>query len=150
MSLFDTVMRLCREGKRIEISLAAHSMSVGNRVMVRDGIWKGNLGIEKVSAEEALRQIEDAYDIFRRALPSGVGKRWSWFHAEPCSDEEILWGEDRDTACARLECIVLCHILNGSLNPESAPFRDKWFWQSERFSDLIILKEWLICSDCRL
>lgn len=77
MSLFDTVMRLCREGKRIEISLAAHSMSVGNRVMVRDGIWKGNLGIEKVSAEEALRQIEDAYDLFRRALPSGVGKRWS-------------------------------------------------------------------------
>lgn len=118
--------------------------------MVRDGIWKGNLGIEKVSAEEALRQIEDAYDLFRRALPSGVGKRWSWFHAEPCSDDEILWGEDRDTACARLEFIALCHILNGSLSPESAPFRDKWFWQSERFSDLIILKEWIICSDCCL
>ena len=95
MSLFDTVMRLCREGKRIEISLAAHSMSVGNRVMVRDGIWKGNLGIEKVSAEEALRQIEDAYDLFRRALPSGVGVWWSWFHVEPCSDEEILWRRPR-------------------------------------------------------
>lgn len=137
-------MHRAEEGERVRISLTSRSVHISDEAID----LSGNLGLARLSTEEALATIEEAFDVYRRSLSSVVehGEGHRWFHAAPCAESDILWGEDRVLARLRLELTVLFLILNGSLDPQSALFRGKWFWQSPRQPELIILTEWLQAS----
>ena len=67
-----------------------------------------------------------------------------YFMALPESDLEdgdMLYGQHRDTAQFELEFYILCRIIGGfTWNPETM---GKWFWQSEKDKDLVILRKWV-------
>ena len=51
----------------------------------------------------------------------------------------MLYGQHRDTAQFELEFYILCRIIGGfTWNPETM---GKWFWQSEKDKDLVILRK---------
>ena len=53
---------------------------------------------------------------------------------------EIAAGEPRLIAQAKLEGFVLCAVLAGLLKWN--PLYGNWFWQSQRYTKLVLLKEW--------
>lgn len=56
-------------------------------------------------------------------------------------DEDMLYGERRDKAQIELELYILCQLLNGfQWNTETL---GKWFWQSTRDKDLVLLRQWI-------
>ncbi len=53
----------------------------------------------------------------------------------------MLYGERRDKAQIELELYILCQLLNGfQWNTETL---GKWFWQSTRDKDLVLLRQWI-------
>lgn len=94
---------------------------------------------------DAYSEIEELYANFKRSYPSeqSVNHKHDYFKAlkaEEMTDSELVNGEDRRLARARLETSFLCWVLNGSLTWDDDT---KWFWQSKSDKDLIILKEWI-------
>lgn len=141
MRLLSHIMARAEEGAKVIVSLSSHSVAIDG-VAVDLSEWAES---DAASPNAALAEIEHAFDVYRRSLSSEVEpkNRHEWFHAGPCSEDEILWGEDRSLARLRLELTVLRNILNGSLTPDTQPFIGKWFWQSAVHPELVILREWL-------
>lgn len=141
MRLLTHIMARAEEGARVAVSLSSHSVAIDG-VAVDLTEWAES---DAASPDAALAEIEHAFDVYRRSLPSEVEpkNRHEWFHAAPCTEDEILWGEDRSLARLRLELALLRNISNGSLTPNTQPFIDKWFWQSAVHPELVILREWL-------
>lgn len=95
--------------------------------------------------EDAYSEIEKLYANYKYSYPSEHSSNYkhNYFKAlkaEEMTDAELVNGEERMLARARLEASFLCWVLNGSL-----VWKDdsKWFWQSEADKELIILKEWV-------
>lgn len=63
---------------------------------------------------------------------------------ENLSNESLMCGGYRNIAQCRLELTVLIFILNKSLNPNDDIFKGKWFWQSDKDKELVILKKWIV------
>ena len=78
-----------------------------------------------------------------RSVPDRIKLQRVFFRALPedqHTDEDLITGEPRQAARERLEMAVLEGSLNGSLKwPDSK----KWFWQSKKDPDLIILQKWV-------
>ncbi len=95
--------------------------------------------------DDALGEIEKLYINFKKSYPSARSSyhRHDYFKAlsaEEMTDEELVNGEDRTVARAKLEANFLCWVLNGCLTWND---NSKWFWQSATEPDLIILKGWI-------
>ena len=56
-------------------------------------------------------------------------------------DEDMLFGVGRDIAQVELELYILCQIILGI--GWDANKMGKWFWQSNKDRDLVILKNWV-------
>lgn len=102
--------------------------------------------VNATPVEDAYSEIEKLYMNYKLSYPSEHSKRSSreYFKAldsEEMSIEELVNGEERTLAKARLEANFLCMVLNGSLTWED---ESKWFWQSNVDKELIILKEWIV------
>ena len=92
-----------------------------------------------------LEEIERLYENFKRSYPSDRSRYHlhDYFKALPSSemtDAELINGEERTVARARLEASFLCWVLNGSLTWQND---NHWFWQSPNDEDLIILRRWI-------
>ena len=57
------------------------------------------------------------------------------------TDEELVNGEDRNVAKAKLEGFILCATLAGYLIWDERKM-GKWFYQGKD-KDLVILREWI-------
>lgn len=90
--------------------------------------------------------VEELYRRYKHSIPSerSQSKSRRYFMALPESDLEdgdMLYGQHRDTAQFELEFYILCRIIGGfTWNPETM---GKWFWQSEKDKDLVILRKWV-------
>jgi hypothetical protein len=61
---------------------------------------------------------------------------------EELTDEQLMCAERREVAQAKLEGFILCMILENKLI-WNEHIMGKWFWQSKKDSDLVILKKWI-------
>lgn len=95
---------------------------------------------------DAMTVIESLYESYKHSIPSerSESHRRKYFCALPekeLSDNDMLYGERRETARCRLELFVLMAIVDGRLT-----WRDEWgtwFWQSPHDKDLIIFRQWI-------
>lgn len=92
-----------------------------------------------------LEEIEKLYSRFKRSYPSERSEHhmndyFKALCADELTDEDLVYGEERTVARARLEGSFLCWVLNGSLTWNDDAH---WFWQSKSDPDLIILKRWI-------
>ena len=84
--------------------------------------------------------VEELYDIYKRSVPTreklnGNNPYFKAIDIEDLNEVDIINGEQRNVAQAMLEL----YILKANLNIDD----DKWFWQSKKDRDLIVLKKWL-------
>jgi hypothetical protein len=136
------------EGAHFSISFENRNLKINNRCIIKDGQYEGVLTLPQTDTLTALKNIETLYNYYRNSIPSArsEAKRKTYFQALPESqltDEDMLYGQQRDEAQFKLELYVLCYILNGSLVWDEFA-KDKWFWQSPNVEGLILLKTWII------
>lgn len=84
--------------------------------------------------------VEELYNIYKRSIPTreklnGNNPYFKAINVEDLNEVDILNGEQRNIAQAMLEL----YIMKSNLKIDD----DKWFWQSKKDRDLIVLKKWL-------
>lgn len=97
--------------------------------------------------ECVLENIENLYENFRFSVPTKESASYGkcYFKALPVgdlSDWDMANNEKREVAKAKLELYILMSVIAGSLywNEE---IMGKWFWQSKKCPDLILLRDWI-------
>lgn len=145
-NIYNEAIQKVKEGARFRINFETRSLKIDGKYVIKNGQYEGTL-LSPVDAEATKSYIEALYNRYQHSIPSerSDGQRKAYFQALPeqeLSDEDMLYGECREEARIKLELYILCAILNGSLKWDKIA-RDKWFWQSPRYSSLILLKQWI-------
>ncbi|MCS3356661.1 hypothetical protein NXW00_19205 [Bacteroides thetaiotaomicron] len=105
------------------------------------------IGVELcASLDEFLSNVEHLYTRYKHSIPSTMSecKSRKYFKAlsdKDLEDEDMLFGVGRDIAQVELELYILCQIILGI--GWDANKMGKWFWQSNKDRDLVILKNWV-------
>ena len=145
-NIYEEAVQAVEEGAKFMIDFPSRCLKVGDKQIIRDGEYDGELGVEPCTPEEFLARVEELYHAYKHSIPSERSESRSrrYFRALPereLSDEDMLYGQRRDRAQAELELYLLCQILNGlKWNPETM---GRWFWQSKQDKDLVILRHWV-------
>lgn len=140
-----------RFGARFSIDLQKRNLKVSGKHIIENGKYDGELGLEVIdSTQEALQTLEPLYIMYKHSVPSerSESRRRTYFKAIPEKDmteEDMLYGENREVSRFALEFRLLCYILNGSIVWDDIEGgQSKWFWQSQADKDFIILKSWVV------
>ena len=146
-NIYQTAIQAAERGMKVTVRLPERTLQVDSELLIDAGRHEGELGFPRTDEDTALGMIEDAYVRYRQSIPDGAAITGNcWFRAkswDELSDRELVTGEKRSVARCRLETTLLMLILNGSLSADSPAFRDKWFWQSSKYKELIILTNFL-------
>ena len=149
-NIYKYTMDAAEEERKVRIEIIGRTLTVDNNVIIDKGIYRGELGLPVVATKVALEMIEDAYIKYKSSMPNeetNITCRSSLFTALPSqklSDEDLISSEYRSIARIRLELTVLIMILNKSIDWDSEQLAGKWFWQSSKEKNLVLLKEWIV------
>lgn len=145
-NIYNETINKVVEGAKFTVNYETLSLKVDGKYVIKNGKYEGEL-LPQIDVGTTISYIEALYNRYRHSIPSerSEGQRKVYFQAlseNELSDEDMLYGERREEAQIKLELYVLCAILNGSLNWDEIA-KDKWFWQSEKYPTLILLKQWI-------
>ena len=133
-------------GEPFRCDLSKHNLWVGGEPVVTDGSFEGDMGSQALDGDP-MRRIEELYASYKRSVPSERSERrrrsgcqFMALDLDDLSDDDMVYGERRETAQARLEMFVLFSILSGALKWHDS--WGTWFWRSEKDRDLVLLKDW--------
>lgn len=149
-NIYKYTMDAAEEERKVRIEIIGRTLTVDNNIIIDKGIYRGELGLPVVATKVALEMIEDAYIKYKSSMPNeetNITCRSSLFKALPSqklSDEDLISSEYRSIARIRLELTVLILILNKSIDWDSEQLAGKWFWQSSKEKNLVLLKEWIV------
>lgn len=133
------------KGARFYIDFPRRSLKINNRFLIENGETTIPLGIN--TSTNPLYDIESAYSIYHHSVPSERSERnkHTYFSALPeqfLDADDLLYGQPRELARFNLEYLVLAHILLGDLKWDNFA-AGKWFWKSNAYPSLILLKQWI-------
>lgn len=114
----------------------------GHKVLIKNGVAVGDFKIPDDPV--TIEQIEELYAVYKTSVPNGIRYKRPYFRAlsaDQLTTQNLIAGANRQEAKDKLELTVLIGILNGSL---VWPDQTKWFWQSEKDKDLILLRDWFV------
>lgn len=143
-NIYQETIQKVSQGARFKVNFQRRSLKVDGKYIIKDGKYEGTFDIPECSAP--LDELDNLYLAYRHSLPTerSEAKRKQYFRALPeheLSDEDMMFGEQRDIAQVKLELFVLGNVLQNALKWEDfAP--GKWFWKSTANPTLILLKEW--------
>lgn len=145
MNIYQEAITSVENGTKFHVNLQNRSLKLGNKYIIKNGEYNGDLGVQPCSTDECLSNIEQLYRRYKYSVPSerSVSERKNYFKAlmeHELDNDDFMFGERRETAKIKLELYLLCQILNGFKWDQSF---GKWFWQSKNEKDLVILKEWV-------
>lgn len=146
-NIYQTVLDSIINGARFRIDFKSRTLVVNRKRIINNGVYDGNLMIEKAAdIQSFLKEVERLYAWYKHSVPSerSVGKQHLYFKALPESeltDEDMLYGQGREVQQFRLEMYILCQLIYGLAWDERQ--MGKWFWQSKKDKDLVILRDWL-------
>lgn len=146
MTIYDELVEKVIQGWNFYINFRTQDIKVGHEYLVKNGQWDKSQELIKPVTEDILQQIEELYIMYKYSRPTEKSEtsRRKYFKALPMTelaDEYLIYADDRSVRQAILEGFILCHVLNGTFTWKES--YGKWFWQSERDKDLVILKEWI-------
>lgn len=98
-----------------------------------------------ITLQECLSRIEELYHDYKYSTPTENDKRRSYFYALPpdkMTDEELIFGNDREQTKEVLELYVLEMIVCGVLVWDKNIMHGNWFYKGND-PDLVILREWI-------
>lgn len=145
-NIYKESIEKVEQGSRFNVNFIDRSLKIDGKYIIKNGQFDGCLGIEP--SDFFLAEIERLYHRYNHSIPSARSdsKRCNYFRALPeheLDDEDMLYGEHRETAQIALELYLLIAIINESIVWDEFA-KDKWFWQSPNEPSLIILKKWII------
>jgi len=150
MTIYEELIKRVEEGESFYINLKNQALKIGKEFIVADGFYDDERILyttSELEMSEILAYIETLYENYKYSLPSerSDSRRRQYFKALPVdklTDKQMATGQRREVARARLEGFILCMIVDGFFvwNEEEM---GKWFWQSQRDLDLVILRNWI-------
>lgn len=142
MTVVEQLIEKVENGVHFHIDFKKKSMKVNGKYLVKDGEYSGEYGFLPC---KALEKIEELYKNYKYSYPSERGEHYiSYFMALPMedmTDAEMVFGEEREIARAKLESYILGLMLSGFQWNSQEELKGKWFWQGND-KDLIIFKSW--------
>jgi len=146
-NIYQESIAAVQQGAKFQVNFQKMMLKIDNKVIINNGKYEGNLGLSLVtSAEEFILKVETMYDSYKHSMPSerSESQRRKYFIALPekcLEDEDMMYGVSRDLAQITLELYILCQVLLGFKWDENV--MGKWFWQSAKDNDLVILRKWI-------
>lgn len=144
MTIMETVIEDVSNGSRFYVDFENRDLKVGGKYLIEKGEVKGETEIDRPPERPVLDVIQELYDSYKVSYPSGrnTKKKKRYFKclaAEDMTDKQMILGEDRELAQAKLEAYVLISILNGSLTWTED--MGSWFWQGN--NELVLMRKWV-------
>ena len=150
MTIYEELIKRVSEGETFHIDFEKRTMKIGKQKIIDNGVYDEDRTLYTkalLEMSDVLSFLEDYYESYKHSLPSerSDSKRKKYFKALPIekiSDEVLMMAERREVAQARLEGFVLCMVLEGQFVWDEEEL-GKWFYQSVRNPDLVILRSWV-------
>lgn len=139
----ETILSAIREGVPFRFDFENRSVRLGRKTLTAEMI-----DTRSFDPKDPIVTLEVLYALYRKSVPSrrNDAKKSRYFVALPekeLSDQDLMYGEDRDYAQGALELHLLLCILTGAIDWNAREdFKGKWFWKSETHPDLILLRRW--------
>ena len=150
MTIYEELIQRVKDGESFYINFKNQSLKIGKKFVVVDGLYDDDRVLftkSSLKMSEILSQIESLYENYKYSLPSerSDNKRRQYFKAltmDRLTDKQIATGEYREVARAKLEGFILCMIVDGLFVWDEEEM-GRWFYQSTRDPDLVILRNWI-------
>jgi hypothetical protein len=150
MTIYEELIKRVEDGETFYINFKNQSLKIGKKFLVADGLYGDDrilFTTSELEMSDVLSYIESLYENYKYSLPSerSDSKRRTYFKAlsvDKLTDEQMATGERREVARARLEAFILCMIVDGFFVWNEKEM-GKWFYQSKRDPDLVILRSWI-------
>lgn len=141
-------------GEPFSIDFEKRSMKVGKEYLIKNGEYDRPREVfdmmhrDIYSLQVALHMLRELYKNYKYSLPSerSDSKRKKYFKALPIEkipDDKLLIAGRRETMQAALEGFILCAIITDQLKWDEEIMGGKWFYQSEKDPDLVLLRSWI-------
>ena len=150
MSICAEALERVANGETFYIDFEKRIMKVGTDTVIDHGEYdtsKTLFNKENYNQQSILHTIEKLYKTYKYSLPSerSDNKRRKYFKAlsaDELTDEQMMFGMNREVAQFTLEAFILCMILSGDFVWDEE-LHGKWFYQCPSDPDLIILRSWV-------
>lgn len=146
-TIYEELLSRVEQGEKFQINFEKRNMKVGKDWLIKNGECETGRILYGLRPVQISDLIESFYKDYKYSCPSerSDSKRKGYFKAlsvDDLTDEQMIYGENRELMQAKLEGFILCAILMNHLKWEDLT-DEKWFWQSKTEPDLIILKQWI-------
>jgi hypothetical protein len=150
MTIYEELIKRVEEGESFYINFKNRALKIGKKFLIADGVYDNERTLYvdcKLDMYDVLQWVEMLYKRYKYSLPSerSDSKRRQYFKALPVdklTDKQMVTGERREVARAKLEGFILCMIVSGLFVWDEDKM-GKWFWQSKNDPDLVILRSWI-------
>lgn len=150
MTIYEELIERVEKGESFYINFKNQALKIGKEFLVADGLYDDERTLyteSELEMSDVLSFIEELYKNYKYSLPSerSDSKRRQYFKALPVdklTDKQMATGERREVARAKLECFLLCMIVDGFFIWDESEL-GKWFYQSKNDPDLVILRNWI-------
>lgn len=150
MTIYEELIKRVSEGELFYVNFKNRALKIGKKFIIADGVYDNSrelIACPYQDPKSLLDVIDNLYCNYKYSLPSerSDSKRRKYFKAlsvNEMNDMQLIAGERREVAQARLEGFILCMILNRKLQWDEAKL-GKWFYQSKTDPDLVILRSWI-------
>ena len=147
MTIYEELLSRVEQGEKFNINFQQRSMKVGKNWLIKNGEYEAGRILYEMNPVQITELIEYLYKCYKYSCPSerSDSKRKCYFKAlsaDELTDEQMIFGGNRELMQCQLEGFVLCAILMNHLKWEDLT-EEKWYWQSKTEPDLIILKQWI-------
>lgn len=152
MTIYEELIKRVAEGEPFYINFKNKALKIGKDFIIADGVYDTSREVIHdiqccTDMKCLLAFIDGLYRQYKYSLPSerSDGKRRQYFKAlsvDKLTDKQMAIGMNREIARAQLEGFILCMIVNGTFAWNEDEM-GKWFYQSNRDPDLVILRSWI-------
>lgn len=125
---------------------------LNKRILVSDGLVLVNNGSTKLTGAldaPVIESMERLYHRFKHSIPSERSARsrscnFVALPLEDLADDDLMYGDRRDDALARLEAFIVLAFASGQLVwTDEMEKKGTWFWKSENDPDFVLLRQWI-------
>lgn len=143
-TIFQKAIDAVSNGEKFKVNLEKRNLQVGSEYLIKDGKYEGTLHNE---VGFSISKLEELYGLYKHSRPSerSENKQRRYFRAlklNELEEDDMLYGDDRESAQLMLELYLLCWVLSGTFVWDEESM-GKWFWQSQNDKDLVILRSWI-------
>lgn len=147
MTIYEELLSRVEQGEKFSINFEKRNMKVGKDWLIKNGECETGRILYGYNPVQILELIESWYEDYKYSCPSerSDSKRKGYFKALPVdelTDEQMVYGMNREYAQAKLEGFILCAILMGHFKWDEETM-GKWYWQSKKEPSLVILRQWI-------